>query len=320
MPADALLDFLKMLAKAGNQRATADALGCSLEVVRRRMAGVRKELGDTEVLARLNEYALEAGTGKRWTKLDNKKSLTCNICSIPKKESASGQLVCLSCSNRQKREYKQRHPDRVGIARADYRERNREVLREKLRDYRVRNPGLDAAYYRANAERVKAGVRAYRAANADKVAIYFRALDQTPARQAQNRARLRAWKKAHPDRVNADTARRQLRLYQAYPAWADDSLIAEFYALARLRSAVTGIPWEVDHIVPLNCDLVCGLHWEGNLQVIPAAANLAKSNDWWPDMPAAPAPLVAFFERPSLYVVAPARACLPAPASLGGWV
>lgn len=303
MPADANLDFLKMLAKAGNQRTTADALGCSLEMVRRRVAGVRKDLGDTEVLTRLNEYALEAGTGKRWTKLDNKKSLTCNICGTPKAESASGQLVCVPCSNRQKREYKQRHPARVAAASADYRETNRESLRAKRRDYRVRNPDSDANYYRANVDWKKAGARAYRAANADRVAIYFLALNQTPARQEQNRARLRAWKKRHPDRVNADTARRQLILRQAYPAWADDTLIAEFYALARLRTLMTGIPWEVDHIVPLNSDLVCGLHWEGNLQVIPAAANLAKSNDWWPDMPGESLGFASFSQAPALYLV-----------------
>lgn len=50
---------------------------------------------------------------------------------------------------------------------------------------------------------------------------------------------------------------------------------------------LTGVPREVNHIVPLNSDLVCGLHWEGNRQVTPAAAaNLAKRNDWRPDIPA----------------------------------
>ena len=55
-------------------------------------------------------------------------------------------------------------------------------------------------------------------------------------------------------------------------------------------------------------DLVCGLHWVGNLQVIPAAANLAKSNEWWPDMPSRPAHLAAFTARPSAYSLRPAIA------------
>ena len=41
----------------------------------------------------------------------------------------------------------------------------------------------------------------------------------------------------------------------------------------------------VDHIVPLQSALVCGLHCEANLEIIPGAANEAKKNYWWPDMP-----------------------------------
>jgi 5-methylcytosine-specific restriction endonuclease McrA len=43
---------------------------------------------------------------------------------------------------------------------------------------------------------------------------------------------------------------------------------------------------EVDHIVPLKSPLVCGLHVEHNLQVIPATQNRRKHNRVWPDMPA----------------------------------
>ena len=336
MTLDEAHQLLTLIARVGNQRAAAVELGCSQWSVSNRMAKARSLLGDEQVLSLLNAYALQGDAVKQRLKLDNKKSPNCHICGTEKVLSAAtGKLVCRPCANRNNQAYKDRVPEQIKASGAAYYAANREAIRPKQRAYytanreailaahaerRAANPGLDAAYYRANAERIKAGARAYRAANADKVALYFRALDQTPARQEQNRARLRAWKKAHPDRVNADTARRQLRLYQAYPAWADDELIGELYALARLRTQLTGIPWEVDHIVPLNSDLVCGLHWEGNLQVIPAAANLAKSNDWWPEMPAAPAHLVAFAEQPSLYLVVPARACLPAPASRGGWI
>lgn len=318
-PEEEAVKFLITLATEGTQAAAAKVLDVSKSVVSDRLTKARKLLGDPAVVEVLKKHQRDEKVGHTLLKSFYLNSPECRKCGMPRTALATtGELVCQPCSNKRNREYKKRHADRVAAARATYREENREALRQKNRDYRAANPGLDAAYYRANAERIKVGARAYRATNADKVAIYFRALDQTPARQEQNRARLRAWKKAHPDRVNADTARRQLRLRQAYVSWADDELIGELYALARLRTQLTGIPWEVDHIVPLNSDLVCGLHWEGNLQVIPAAANLAKSNDWWPDMPAAPARLVAFAERPSLYLVVSAHACLPAPASRGG--
>jgi hypothetical protein len=233
-----------------------------------------------------------------------RKSLVCGKCGVDKTPLSSGELVCKPCNNRRNREYKKRHAERIAAGRAEYREANQESLRQKRRDCRVANPDRDVAYYKANVEHVKVVARAYRAANKDKVASYFKALDQTPARREQNNARLRAWKKVHPDRVNADWSRRRAQMMQAYPAWANDELIAEAYELAQLRTLWTGIPWQVDHIVPLNSELVCGLHWEGNLQVIPAVANLAKNNNWWPDMPDAPASLEAFHERPSVYLVA----------------
>lgn len=38
-------------------------------------------------------------------------------------------------------------------------------------------------------------------------------------------------------------------------------------------------------IVPLKSALVCGLHVEHNLQVIPKTENLKKFNSVWPGMP-----------------------------------
>lgn len=49
-------------------------------------------------------------------------------------------------------------------------------------------------------------------------------------------------------------------------------------------TAETGIQHQVDHIVPLRHPLVCGLHCEANLQVIPALDNQRKSNRIWPNM------------------------------------
>lgn len=59
----------------------------------------------------------------------------------------------------------------------------------------------------------------------------------------------------------------------------------EAYELAQRRTRMTGEPWEVDHIVPLRSDIVCGLHNEHNLAVITAKANITKRNRSWPNMP-----------------------------------
>lgn len=74
-------------------------------------------------------------------------------------------------------------------------------------------------------------------------------------------------------------------MLKAIPAWADSAAIDAVYAKAKNLSEVTGFPWHVDHVVPLQSPLVCGLHCEANLQVLPWVVNLSKSNRHWPDMP-----------------------------------
>lgn len=86
----------------------------------------------------------------------------------------------------------------------------------------------------------------------------------------------KAWKQRNPERVIDDHNRRRAR--EAVPAWANRFLIQEIYALCKLRNRTTGIRWHVDHVIPLRSPVVCGLHVENNLRVIPAVENYRKGN------------------------------------------
>ncbi len=65
------------------------------------------------------------------------------------------------------------------------------------------------------------------------------------------------------------------------PVWDadfDEFVMDEAKRLAEDRTAITGHKWSVDHIVPINHRLACGLHNGHNLNVVPASWNSSKSN------------------------------------------
>lgn len=97
--------------------------------------------------------------------------------------------------------------------------------------------------------------------------------------------RIREWRLKNKNKSMATVARRRSQKKKALVAYRNDFIINEIYDLADIRTKITGIKWEVDHIVPLQSDIVCGLHWEYNLQVITKSQNVKKGNRYWPDMP-----------------------------------
>lgn len=67
----------------------------------------------------------------------------------------------------------------------------------------------------------------------------------------------------------------------AVPKWINEELkqeIQKFYIEARSKTKETGINYEVDHIVPLMGENVCGLHVPWNLRVITRYENRSKAN------------------------------------------
>lgn len=114
--------------------------------------------------------------------------------------------------------------------------------------------------------------------NKDKMAKHRRLWDKNnPVRAAYLRKR---WVDNNRYKKRASLSKRKAIKLMACPLWADLKAIQAMYEEARRLELVTGIKYHVDHIVPLQGKLVCGLHVPANLQVITARENIRKYNTW----------------------------------------
>jgi hypothetical protein len=135
-----------------------------------------------------------------------------------------------------------------------------------------------AEYFKAY-NQSEAGQKAkarYYAANRD--VVIARAMTR-PAEDA--RAYRKKYDQKNPDLRHLITNTRRKRHREATPVWLDADQKAEIkmrYRLALELSRRTGEPYVVDHIVPLQGEVVCGLHVPWNLQVITKTENSKKSN------------------------------------------
>lgn len=217
----------------------------------------------------------------------------CKTCAVDKPEEAfhknpnckgGRRAVCRQC---------------VAVERKQYRGANKEHVANTKRESRLRNietyKAKDAAYYLANKEKHAANARAWYERNKESVKARVKAWgaanpEQVKAAKAKNKLTRKDTVKAEYERNKADyfarAASRRVTVKQATPQWADKSAISEMYVIAgKLNSFFTKPLVHVDHIVPLNNPLVCGLHTDANLQILSAKANLSKRNRHWPDMP-----------------------------------
>lgn len=150
------------------------------------------------------------------------------------------------------------------------------------------------AYAERNYEAVDAARRQWRADNPDRMAGYKTAWVQRNPERARaswlaNTTRRRhsgkqaEWTVANSGRVRESRARHKVRRrgreQQATPAWANKDVMRLHYIYAE------ALGMQVDHIVPIVSELVCGLHCEANFQLLTPSENASKNNRHWPDMP-----------------------------------
>jgi hypothetical protein len=124
----------------------------------------------------------------------------------------------------------------------------------------------DKIYREKNKEKLKIKKAAYQKANKDK----------------HNEA-CRKWSKANRHKTSYYWATRRAIKLQRTPKWLTEkqkSHIKAYYETATILSNYLGIKLHVDHIIPLQGEIISGLHVPENLQLMVASANCSKGNSY----------------------------------------
>ena len=134
--------------------------------------------------------------------------------------------------------------------------------------------------------------KAYRLNNSESILRQKREAYHN-ARGQHKRLTWAEWSKQRKDNAvgdqilkNIHNTKRRQQMRNQEMSELDELVMTEAYKLAETRTKLTGFKWHVDHIVPLFHKQCCGLNNAHNLQVVPAAWNIQKSNRnmavYWP--------------------------------------
>lgn len=164
---------------------------------------------------------------------------------------------CVKCMKIRAAKWKKNNKGKVAAGSKIYGIKNKQRIK-----------GYNAKYAREHPESVNARSRKWRKDNS----VLYAKITKT-------------WRDNNRHVVRQNHKKWKARRRGGRAAWANSFFMNEIYDLCSRRNRVTNIRWHVDHIVPLKSNIVCGLHVENNLRVVPASVNTSKQNRYWPDMP-----------------------------------
>lgn len=144
---------------------------------------------------------------------------------------------------------------------------------------------MSSAYYVKNREKLLEYQRQYRAANREKIRTKMK--EKLPEYYEKNKSayksRNQQWRQANPARVAYHSRIRDRVLKLQTPPWAEHALIDQLYKKRDELNKALQLDLQVDHVIPLVSDSVCGLHCWNNLQLLEGSLNAAKATSYETD-------------------------------------
>lgn len=183
---------------------------------------------------------------------------------------------CISCMKayaESKKDHKKAYDEKYRV-RGYVKQRQWDARRRP--EKRASKFAYDRRYYALKSEHKKAWFKEYYRKNAEQRREYSRRfVRENPEWHAAYKQK---YYEEHKFELYVRAAARRAFTKRATPLWANKKAMAAVYARAAFMTEMFGEQYVVDHIVPITSPVVCGLHVEHNLRVIPWRENTLKSN------------------------------------------
>lgn len=176
--------------------------------------------------------------------------------------------------------------------------KDKEYGKARMKEYRLANKEAETKRIRewkdANKEHIKTKSKAYNEENKEKIAdqkreYYLKNKERIDAKNSEYNKKNKdmlskkrtEWLARTPGLSASYVKKYQASKLQRTPSWLtefDKLKISCIYSVAAMLTRHNNEPWHVDHVIPLQGELVSGLHVPSNLQVLRGSENISKKN------------------------------------------
>lgn len=196
--------------------------------------------------------------------------------------------ICKMCNSQRALKWHNKNRDHVNAREREAHKKDPSKNRIKNNKWIKNNPDKVFAinkrkWAERDPEKVKMKHAEWRQENKDRVSECSKRSYEKNKEKVKNTHK--KWEQNNKGKRRSIVAKRRAIKIRATPSYLteeDFKKIEAFYVLAHKKTEETGIPYEVDHILPLNGEIVSGFHHWNNLQVLTAEQNRTKGNKIMP--------------------------------------